>query len=330
VVLAAANHHDHGDAARPSGASVSASGRDWPEPVATATLSSTAAASRYVVSPEDGMAGSERSDVDRGRGTSLDDLVARIAADPRRRIPVPGTLNLRDVGGYPVSGGGSIAWRMLLRSDAPLELDDAGLATLAGLNLRSVLDLRTSAEIQLVPSPLDELADRGTLTTYLSLVGEDFSGLPTDLGEIYPFMIDYRGTQIGAAVRSLARPGGLPGLVHCAAGKDRTGVVVALVLATIGVPDEFIAADYALSGRYLAPVQLSVTGRAGVPQDDQAGLMISPPWLILAALDHARKAGSIEAYLSGHGVTEADLATLRAALVTDALPAAGAGDRGGS
>jgi len=74
--------------------------------------------------------------------------------DPRRQIALPGVLNLRDVGGYPVDGGGSVRWRTLFRSDALHRLDASGVATLTGLGIKTVVDLRTQAEADIAPSPV--------------------------------------------------------------------------------------------------------------------------------------------------------------------------------
>jgi len=239
-------------------------------------------------------------------------------AGPGRHLPLPGTLNFRDVGGYPVAGGGTVAWRTLLRSDGLNRLDRAGTDMLAELGLRTVLDLRTSYETQIAPTP--DLASHGTITVNISLIGEDFTGLPADLGEVYDHIIDARGAAIGAAMRSLAQPGALPGLVHCAAGKDRTGIVIALVLVAIGVPDEFIASDYALSGRYLDPASTPAIGLVsegtGMGEQLTATLLASPPELILRALDRARRRGGIASYLATHGVTADDLRRLQEALVS--------------
>lgn len=240
-----------------------------------------------------------------------------MGSDHGRHIPLPGTLNFRDTGGYPVAGGGAVAWRTLLRSDGLSRVNGAGAGMLAELGLRTVLDLRTSHETQLAPSP--DLLGRGTVTLNISLIGEDFVDLPTDLGGVYDYIVDARGAAIGAVVRSLARPGALPGLVHCTAGKDRTGIVIAFVLAVIGVPDEFIAADYALTSRYLHPAHGAAIGfvSADTGMDEQltAELLASPPELILRALDRARGYGGIDAYLTAHGVTASDLGRLRRALV---------------
>ncbi len=248
-------------------------------------------------------------------------LMRGIASDDRRRLPVQGTLNFCDVGGYRVAGGGTTAWRTLFRSDALHRVEEAGFAAIAELGLKTVIDLRILEELLIAQSPLSDFADAGTRTLHLSLVGKDFSELPSELDGVYAYFVDKCGQVIASAVRQLAAPGALPCLVHCTAGKDRTGVVIAFTLAAIGVPDQMIAADYALSSMYLLADRVALIGQLGV--DTGLGerlteaLMASPPDLILRTLDRARaQAGSIAGYLASYGVTEADLAALSAALVT--------------
>jgi protein-tyrosine phosphatase len=225
------------------------------------------------------------------------------------------------VGGYPVQGGGTTAWRTLLRSDALHLVDQSGFVDLDQLSLKSVLDLRVPEEVQIAPSPLGEFASRGVRHTHLSLVGDDFSELPPELGGVYSYIVGQRSSAVGAAIKSLAQPGALPGLVHCTAGKDRTGIVIAFTLSAIGVPDDFIAADYALSSMYLEADQTPVIGQvaasSGLGEQLTEALMASPPELIVRALDQARHAaGSVEGYLARNGVTDADLSALRSALIT--------------
>jgi protein-tyrosine phosphatase len=248
-------------------------------------------------------------------------LIVGISGDSRRRLSVQGTLNFRDIGGYPVRGGGTTAWRTLFRSDALHRVDDDGSGVIAELDLKTVIDLRVLEELMIAQSPLSDFADRGTRTLHLSLVGNDFSELPPELDGVYSYLVDNRGSAIGSAIKHLATPGALPALVHCTAGKDRTGIVIAFTLAAIGVPDEVIAADYALSSMYLVSEGIAVIGQisadSGLTEELTEAMMASPPDLILRTLDRARaRSGSIAGYLAGYGVTDADLAALRAALVT--------------
>jgi protein-tyrosine phosphatase len=251
----------------------------------------------------------------------MTDLMRSIAAVDGRHLPVEGTLNFRDAGGYPTADGGVVAWRTLLRSDGLHRVGQAGFEQLTGLGLQTVLDLRVPEEIRVAPSPVDQLAESGTRVFHLSLIGDDFSELPMELEGVYQFVVDRRGQAIGSAIKSLAAPGAVPALVHCTAGKDRTGIVVAFTLAVIGVSDEIIAADYALSSLYLDPQLTPAIGQisadTGLDEQVTQAMMASPPELILQALDRARQqAGSVEGYLTRHGVTQNELAALKKVLVT--------------
>jgi protein-tyrosine phosphatase len=234
-----------------------------------------------------------------------------------RRIELAGVLNLRDAGNYPVAGGGSVRWRALLRSDALHQLDSGGLAVLAGLDLRSVVDLRTQPETQAAPSRLDGL---GARVTHVSILRGDLQGLPLELEAIYRYMVVDCADAIAEAIRALCAADAFPALVHCSAGKDRTGIVIALVLAVLGVPDQVIAADYALSSRYLDPDSTAAIGQlqasTGLGDSLTRPLLISPPALILDVLTWVRAAGgSVEGYLLDHGLSRAELQQLRAGLI---------------
>lgn len=238
--------------------------------------------------------------------------------EAQRWIRVPGLQNLRDTGGYPVAGGGMVRWRTLLRSGAPQRLDDSGRATLAAFGLRTVVDLRTIEEASVAPSALDGTSARVCHVPLFDAAA--VGGLPPELAAVYRYMIDECSGAIAQAVGLLCRGDALPGLVHCTAGKDRTGLVVALVLEVAGVPDEIIAADYALSDVSADPDTARALSRlraaSGVGRWLDLGALGAHPQIIHDALARVRaQAGSVAGYLLGNGLTQADLDSLRAALV---------------
>lgn len=246
------------------------------------------------------------------------------STDPRRRIALPGVLNFRDVGGYPAAGGGSVRWRTLFRSDALHQLDAAGAAALAGLGIKTIVDLRTQAETDLAPSPVrGRVIHRPLLPDFQALpvaIVPESPGSGVDLSTIYRYFVDECGANIAATISELTSDDAFPALVHCSAGKDRTGVVIALILAVLGVPDDIIAADYALSAIYLDPELTPVIGQlsasTGLGEELTSAVLASPPELMLAVLDQvAAVAGSPEGYLRAHGLTGEALVRLRAALI---------------
>nr|WP_261560559.1 tyrosine-protein phosphatase [Frankia tisae] len=266
---------------------------------------------------------------------------------PRRDLPLAGTINLRDVGGYRTADGGRLRWRTLLRSGALRGLDGPGQAVLAQLGLRTVVDLREDAEVTHDPDRLGRLAVEhrrvpvytvpATRAAAPAMAGEPVSagaaaglaavhaaGAGGDLRAIYDYTVDQRGERLAAAVLALAAPGALPAIVHCSAGKDRTGMVVALVLDLAGVPAEVIAEDFALTADFLrdeaaAAVQ-KMSARASTDGAElPAALLASPPELIRHALDRIHAShGDARGYLLAHGATAHALNRLVDALVVPA------------
>lgn len=241
----------------------------------------------------------------------------------RRLLDVPGTYNLRDTGGY-AARGGVTRWRRLLRSDALHQVDDAGRAVLADLGLGVVIDLRGEDERAAQPSALDGLGHRTVLLPIEN--GSSTSVIEAfDLAAIYAEFVEGHGPILTAAVRAIAAAGDTPTLVHCAAGKDRTGLTVALALTAVGVDREDVVADYEASGPHLAGEWLDgLTTRitqsgVTVPPAVVTALGASPAELLrttLADLDrlHSGPVG----YLRAHGMTDAELDALHTALVEPA------------
>ena len=230
-----------------------------------------------------------------------------------RHLPLRGTYNVRDVGGYPADGG-AVRWRTLLRADALHLLDDAGRAELAGLGLRTVIDLREDVELETAPDALDGV---GATILRNPVFGQRFFDLPADLQGIYDVMVEDCGPTLAAAVAELCEPGALPALVHCTAGKDRTGLVIALTLSVAGVADDEIVADYVLSNTYLGSESVDhLRAASGLGEGFRPTFRYCGPELILGALDRIRaEHGGVVEYLLAHGLTEAQLSALRATLV---------------
>jgi protein-tyrosine phosphatase len=231
----------------------------------------------------------------------------------RRHLPLDGTRNVRDVGGYPAAGGRRIRWHTLLRSDELTRLPGHAADELRGIGVRQVIDLRWPNELELSPNLFRDDPD----VRYLSipLLADD----PTPrigLDGMYRLILDERLPQLAAVVRALAVPDGLPAIVGCAAGKDRTGVTIAVVLALAGVADQDIIDDYAMSAGYFSAANHTI------PTEDwrHSPLVVeSPPAFMVSMLDHLhREHGGARALLLSGGVTVAELDALVARLTEPA------------
>lgn len=248
----------------------------------------------------------------------------------RRRLPLAGTFNLRDIGGYEDGLGRSTRWRTILRGDALHRLDDAGRDTLARLGVRTVIDLRQDAERQAEPDRLDGI---GARIVHMPLydadlrerIGSEPSAPMPSLAEIYALLVAERGHAIAAVLRELARPGALPAIVHCTAGKDRTGIVIALLLGSLGMPDDVIAADFSATGLFLGDeFRQLLTQRTEMLDADPATLasmLAAEPALIRATLAQVRQdADDVRGYLIRHGLSAEDFDALRDGLIESRDP----------
>ena len=257
-----------------------------------------------------------------------------------RWIEIDGVVNMRDLGGLPTRDGGSTAWRRLIRSDNLQDLSPEAVDHLvAEIGVRDIVDLRSETELHL-------LGD-GPLRVLESLTHHHHSLLPdrrprerarespdeADIGLGSPWKkfdgrrdatfwagyLSERPDSISAALDVISRSAGAT-IVHCAAGKDRTGTVVAMALSVAGVPDEVIIEDYVLSAERITQIldRLNahpVYGDAlkSQPVEDQRPKAESME-TILGAL-HERFGGG-EGWLREQGWAEDDLARLRARLRT--------------
>lgn len=245
-----------------------------------------------------------------------------------RALTIGGTFNVRDIGGLPTRGGGMVRRGLVYRSGDLGRLTAAGAEDLRTAGVVTVVDLRRGPEIELhgrYPFERHGIEYRHRPLLDWSTTGgpERPAEVPPDiLDQAYRRMADEGGVNVGRVLTWISEAGTLPALVHCVAGKDRTGLVIAVLLALLDVPDDEIAADYALSAAALAAHRDwaaandadAAAWMALVP----APLMESDPAAMRSFLDWLRERhGSVAAYAGTIGVGRDTVAALRARLVSD-------------
>jgi protein-tyrosine phosphatase len=172
---------------------------------------------------------------------------------PSRLLPLEGASNFRDLGGYPTTDGSSLRWGRLFRSDALHELTEADVRALGDLGLKTVIDLRMAVEV--------ERTGRGALAAetatyhHLSVIdadGGESRGIPApiddELSNRYLWYLEVGRHALVEALNVIGDGATHPLVFHCAAGKDRTGVLAALILDILGVERDVIVEDYVLTG----------------------------------------------------------------------------------
>ena len=265
-----------------------------------------------------------------------------------RWIELDGAVNVRDLGGLPTGDGNRVLPNRLIRSDNLQGLSRADVRTLVEEHaVRSVADLRTAVEVDAEgPGPLT--AEPRVRIAHLSLFPEagrntDAAALDEDpavdpdrpivlpwqqrrddgterhgAAAVYLGYLEDRPDSALAALRLIAATEGAT-IVHCAAGKDRTGVVTALALAEVGVPREEIVADYALSSERIEAIfarLLASRTYAGDLDGQQIDKHRTRPETMQALLDSiSAKYDSVGGWLRSHGWTEQDATALRARLL---------------
>lgn len=253
--------------------------------------------------------------------------------DPRRLVALDAVHNFRDLGGYPVESDGQVVgstqWGVLYRADGLYRLTGADVEVVRGLGLRTVIDLRSQPELDergRFPHDAIDLEFH-----HLPIIDAtwDHSSVAADIDATeflvwaYTDMIAQGSARFATAFATLARPGALPAVFHCAAGKDRTGLLAAFVLSAVGVPREIVLRDYELTGEGMARM------KAWVEREfpDMAERMADTPSAFLAAVPAALDQvldqlcaghGSIVGFLHGLGVDDAVIGALASHLVVAA------------
>jgi protein tyrosine/serine phosphatase len=226
---------------------------------------------------------------------------------------------MRDLGGYPTRSGARVRRGRLYRSDSPHRIAGDDITAFERLGVRTFVDLRSHDELgRLGRPPLD-----GTLRAYLhvplrrSSAGTELTGTELTLDRLYRQFVTHSGDELRAILRILSDDQALPALFYCVAGKDRTGIVAAIILGLLDVPDEAIAADYAATAdtfdRFLelAAQDGDPLGLADGRRVDRA-LLSADAETILAFLGWIRaEFGSVEDLVTGLGIDPAVIASLQ-------------------
>src|SRR5581483_4154843 len=255
----------------------------------------------------------------------LGDLQAAALITPGTPLRLEGMFNLRDLGGYATRDGGRTRTGRLFRADALAHLPDPDLTALAQLGLGLVCDLRSPQEVERYPDRLPPGVRHlhNPMRLDVNVMGDyrrpDFDWDAFRLEQLFIQMLEQSGGTVRQVFAHLAEVGSYPYLFHCAAGKDRTGVVAALLLRTAGVPDETIVADFALSDGHILPKlpEFRARGRErGVDLERAEPLFRAPAAAMTATLAHLDdRYGSTAGYLAAIGVPDAEIAAFRAQFV---------------
>jgi len=241
-----------------------------------------------------------------------------------RLIALEGAVNFRDLGGYLAGEGVRTRWRVLFRADGLGELTEQDLEVLRALRIRTVIDLRSGSEVERSRFDVDAHPVAFHHFPFIEELpdAEEFDRRPGLLGSQYQEMLRDAGGQILAALEVLAEPGALPAVFHCTAGKDRTGVLSAIVLSLLGVDEPTVVADYALSGeamvRLRAKLIVKYPDSRNVLENIDEVFSADPAQMELL-LDHLRATyGSVDTYLAGIGAEPGVIEGLRARLLEPA------------
>jgi protein tyrosine/serine phosphatase len=238
-----------------------------------------------------------------------------------RYLPWQGCYNTRDLGGLPAVDGVETRWGVVVRSDILSRLTEEGQQALLDYGIRTIIDLRGPQEVQEYPYTLDRQTAAGEQLTYVNLPLEKYYShvgtlieQATTRGEIYNIILDHYPDLMAGVMRTIiqrAERGGV--VIHCHAGKDRTGIVSALLLRLAGVPADIVAADYAESQQRLWPLYEKTVAEAG--GEDKVSFWAKPTVtaeMITMMLDHLdARYGGVEEYLRAAGLSAGEIEELK-------------------
>jgi protein-tyrosine phosphatase len=236
--------------------------------------------------------------------------------DRERQLHFPQLLNARELGGYATLDGAHTRWRSLVRADDLAQLTDGGLRALEDYGIETVIDLRWPEEAARHPSPVPAALPRVRYQriSLLTHTEDEWRLRSRDVAkELWKCVVlEHVRLELRQVLRAIAAASAGPLLFHCVAGKDRTGLIAALLLALADAEPQAIAADYALSTQCLRAGYL-----ARYPASDPERILEAlrcPEQGAYNMLEFLAVAGGVRAYLTQIGLAPAEIECLRARL----------------
>jgi protein-tyrosine phosphatase len=239
-----------------------------------------------------------------------------------RRVRLKGTYNFRDLGGYRTLDGRTVKPGRIFRSDNLARLSTTAFDRFLGLHIKLIVDFRTAAERDRRPNRLPQghtirtehlpislmpalENPNGSVGLAMTLLRAPTKTFPPDLiFSMYANLVDNAVPALQRLFQLLLDPANHPTLIMCAGGKDRTGFASAMILNALGVPQDVVAQDYALTGHYGAPLldrvvrNLRLLSLFRVPDANIRPLLLARPEYLATALQRVHTLhGGVEAYL---------------------------------
>ncbi len=237
------------------------------------------------------------------------------------QLDIEGGYNIRDLGDYPTKGGHPTRRGILIRSGNLQNLSAIAQQQVVDYGVKTIIDLRDEWETERFPNPFVQSNSVSCLN--LPLIGNTLSNNPTwkaetrnytALAELYFKYLDHCQCQLGTIVAAIAE-NAFSTLFYCHAGKDRTGIVAALLLGVVGVPDATIAEDYALSAAQITHLTKQWPEDAVQHGQDMHQFerdVASHPETMLSMLDYiSRRYEGVANYLNHCGVSDNQLEHIR-------------------